>query len=193
MQSTYALVLADLYGWGAAALGAVLVCAGLEIAVLQGVLVKKICARIGKHGAAILGAVCLGFGLGLLPVVVNKPLHFLAYAIHVFGFSICNTAIPALVTRYASSKSQGKSLGLNNAAASASRVVSPIVSGILFDVDMTMPYLVGGALCLTLAVLAPVVLLFRSRRAAANVENAASPDSESDSDDGGEPVSAGAV
>lgn len=45
------------------------------------------------------------------------------------GYSLADTALVALISRYASPATQGQSLGLNQAAQSMARVVSPVVSG----------------------------------------------------------------
>ncbi|CAN0541122.1 unnamed protein product, partial [Ectocarpus sp. 8 AP-2014] len=45
------------------------------------------------------------------------------------GYSLADTALVALISRYASPATQGRSLGLNQAAQSMARVVSPVVSG----------------------------------------------------------------
>ncbi|CAN0546946.1 unnamed protein product [Laminaria digitata] len=44
------------------------------------------------------------------------------------GYSLADTALVALISRYASPATQGRSLGLNQAAQSLARVVSPVVS-----------------------------------------------------------------
>lgn len=44
------------------------------------------------------------------------------------GYSLADTALVALISRYASPATQGRSMGLNQAAQSLSRVVSPVVS-----------------------------------------------------------------
>lgn len=44
------------------------------------------------------------------------------------GYSLADTALVALISRYASPATQGRSLGLNQAAQSMARVISPVVS-----------------------------------------------------------------
>lgn len=49
------------------------------------------------------------------------------FTVHIMGYSLADTALVALISRYASPATQGRSMGLNQAAQSMSRVVSPVV------------------------------------------------------------------
>lgn len=52
------------------------------------------------------------------------------FTVHIMGYSLADTALVALISRYASPETQGRSMGLNQAAQSLSRVISPVVSRI---------------------------------------------------------------
>lgn len=52
------------------------------------------------------------------------------FTVHIMGYSLADTALVALISRYASPATQGRSLGLNQAAQSMARVVSPVVSAL---------------------------------------------------------------
>lgn len=66
---------------------------------------------------------------------------------HILGYSLADTALVALISRYASPSTQGRSLGLNQAAQSMARVVSPVVSrGPLFAEEGA-----GVGVCVALA------------------------------------------
>ena len=126
--------------------------------------------KTGKHVASFLSCITLGVGLALLPLTLsNKPLHFLAFALHVAGFSIGQTALPALLSRFASKEDQGKSLGLGQAFQAASRVVAPIISGYLYEssedivgIEYAAPYLLGGVVSIASGV--PLLLMLAKSR-----------------------------
>ncbi|GMI27330.1 hypothetical protein TeGR_g12971 [Tetraparma gracilis] len=170
MQSTYGVLIFEEWGWSTGALGLILVLSGLEIAVLQGKLIKGLVDATGKHGASFLACLCLGGGLALLPYTLfSKPLHFFSFALHVAGFSIGQTALPALLSRFASKEDQGKSLGLGQAFQAAARVAAPVASGFLYDnskdivgSEYAAPYIVGGAICVA-AGLPLLCMLSKSR------------------------------
>lgn len=61
----------------------------------------------------------------LLPPAPPTPLQL--FTVHIMGYSLADTALVALISRYASPATQGRSLGLNQAAQSMARVVSPVV------------------------------------------------------------------
>ncbi|GMI25704.1 hypothetical protein TrCOL_g9213 [Triparma columacea] len=170
MQSTYGVLIFEEWGWSTTALGSILVVSGLEIAVLQGKLIKPIVDRTGKHVSSALSNLLLGVFLLALPLTVGvKPLHFLAFALHVAGFSLGQTALPALLSRFASTDGQGKALGLGQAVQAASRVVAPVASGYLYDnseeilgMEYLAPYLVGGVACAAAGV--PLVFIMQANK-----------------------------
>ncbi|GMH82647.1 hypothetical protein TrST_g12207 [Triparma strigata] len=170
MQSTYGVLITDEYDWSTKALGLILVVSGLEIAVLQGKIVKVIVQKIGKHVSGFLGCALLGLGLACLPLTLwSKPVHLFSFAVQVAGFSVTQTALPALLSRYASKDSQGSVLGFGQAAQAASRVVAPLVSGVLYDnsekligMEYAAPYLLGGILSVVSGL--PLLGLLNDRR-----------------------------
>ena len=178
MQSTYGVLIMDKFGWTTSALGAILVVSGLEIAVIQGKGVKVLIDITGKHMAGVIGCVLLGVSLAALPLTTfNKSLHLLMFSVQVAGFSICQTALPALLSRYASTENQGSVLGFGQAAQAASRVIAPLISGVLYDRseelglgDYAAPYLLGGTLSVVCGL--PLLLLLLDRRAAAAASEA---------------------
>jgi hypothetical protein len=94
---------------------------------------------------------------------------FFSFALHVAGFSIGQTALPALLSRFASKEDQGKSLGLGQAFQAAARVAAPVASGFLYDnskdivgSEYAAPYIVGGAICVA-AGLPLLCMLSKSR------------------------------
>ena len=57
---------------------------------------------------------------------------------------------PALtsLTSQRSTLSQGITMGLSNAFVSLGRIVGPLLGGLLFDVNMSYPYVAGAAIML---------------------------------------------
>lgn len=142
MQSLYSLVLLEQFNWSSTELGAILVASGLTIAVCQGALINPLVKKAGKHGVGMIGCVLLGGGMvgytlileaTSLPMTVIKVIHLFFFMIHVMGFSLGNTSVPSLISRYTDETSQGKMMGLNAASASAARIVAPLTAGALYD------------------------------------------------------------
>ena len=138
MQSTYAVFILDNFGWGAEQLGGVLVASGIVIAILQAKAIKPLVQRLGTRHTAVLGALLLCVGLvgwGQLHGGGGgeRAAHLILFLVHVAGYSICNTALPSLVSAAAPAARTGQWLGQSESAAAMARVVSPLVSGALYD------------------------------------------------------------
>jgi len=167
MQSMYPIVLTEQFGWGSKELGAILVSSGFCIAGAQGLIIKPLVDKVGKHGAATVGAITLGIGMSgytaiiasPLPKDLNTALHLLFFGVHVIGYSIANTAIPALISRYTDESTQGRALGLNASMGALSRVASPLASGALFEVAWQWPFYVAAGFAVLAALSSQVLLV----------------------------------
>ena len=138
MQCTYAFYIEGNFAWGGQQLGIILVVSGLVIAVCQAKLIKPAVERYGKHGVAVIGCVMLGGGLLGYPFLHTQnnfllAVHLLFFGLHVVGFSVTNTAFPALASRYARAGMQGRAMGLVQGCQAVARVITPFVSGALYD------------------------------------------------------------
>eukprot|EP01031_Cornospumella_fuschlensis_P050777 gene50777-62101_t len=102
-------------------------------------------------------------------LVRERRLHFMAFALHVVGYSIADTALASLVTKYSSPANQGRDLALNQACQSCARVISPLLAGILYEWSKksavlpmgALPFL-AGALCPAVAVAVPSLLYVKT-------------------------------
>jgi DHA1 family tetracycline resistance protein-like MFS transporter len=180
-ETIYAVFIKDTFGFGEAMLSGLFAVNGLLTGVFQVFLIKPLISAIGMHATLALGNVLLALGMLGLAVVRNKPLHFLLFACHILGFSIADTALVSLISRYSASSSQGRDLSLNQAAQSAARVFSPLLAGLLYERSKhlarsnqsrlplgALPFLVGG-LCPLLAAVIPAVLHLRRRTPSSDV------------------------
>lgn len=63
--------------------------------------------------------------LGLIGVALvrKEGLHFLLFTVHIVGYSIADTALVSLITRYSSQSSQGRDLSYNQATQALARVL----------------------------------------------------------------------
>ncbi|CAN0467896.1 unnamed protein product, partial [Discosporangium mesarthrocarpum] len=90
------------------------------------------------------------------------------FTIHIIGYSLADTALVSLISRYATPSTQGRSLGLNQAAQSTARVISPLFSKRKNNLPLgALPYLVGSAFPL-LGIAVPFALYMRSVEAKAS-------------------------
>ena len=73
-------------------------------------------------------------------IIRQQQLHFTLFAVHVIGYSIADTALASLISRYSSPSCQGRDLALNQAAQSCARVLSPLIAGILYESILIADY-----------------------------------------------------
>eukprot|EP00981_Chlorochromonas_danica_P001799 scaffold381_cov168-Ochromonas_danica.AAC.52 len=168
-ETIYAMFLKDSFGYGEHALSTLFAVSGFFIILFQVFLIKPLIKFIGKHATLALGNIILAAGMFGVALVRQKMLHFIFFGIHIIGYSIADTALASLVTKYSSPSSQGRDLAFNQASQSCARVVSPIFAGILYELSKqskalplgALPFL-AGALCPLVAVLVPASLYIRN-------------------------------
>jgi len=179
-ESIYALFMKDNFGYGEERLSALLAVNGLIMGIFQVFCIKPLISWVGKHATLVIGNSMLALGMIGVAVVRAKVPHFVLFSLHVLGYSIADTALVSLLTRYSSSSSQGSDLALNQAAQSCARVFSPLLAGLLYEQSSqlgsihhsgfildrlpvgALPFLVGG-LCPLLAITIPVLLYIASK------------------------------
>merc|ERR1711871_1240984 len=158
MQSTYAIMIDERFGWSSPELGAILVGCGISIIILQVKFIKPLSRRLGSLGAAILACCLLGSGMILYSLTGIKDdagsiiLHLLGFLVHNVGFGITQPMLPAVNSYHAGKGKTGRALGLSQAAQAFARALSPFVSGLIYyDVwgpghvlAGALPYLVGA-------------------------------------------------
>mmetsp|Transcript_106010 Transcript_106010/g.257548 ORF Transcript_106010/g.257548 Transcript_106010/m.257548 type:complete len:598 (-) Transcript_106010:68-1861(-) len=146
MQTTYPLLIAELFGWGSVELGVVLLGSGIVIVVTQLGIVPRVTTRFGKHGASIVGLLLLSAGLISYPLLEHPVPHLLAYTAHIVGFSLSSTGVTSLASRYAPALRQGTVLGTVESFSNLANVVAPAISGELWDLSVTLEGGLGGGL-----------------------------------------------
>jgi DHA1 family multidrug resistance protein-like MFS transporter len=135
------------FGFGPEEVGVIMMVLGLASALAQGVLVGPLTVRWGEVVVirAGLAASALGFGLMLLA----NDFVTIVLATAFFGVATA-LQVPALtsLTSQRATLSQGITMGLSNAFISLGRIVGPLVAGVIFDVNIVLPYLVGAGVML---------------------------------------------
>ena len=172
-ESIYAMFIKDSFGYGERVLSALFAFCGLFIGLFQTFLIKPLIGAVGKHSTLAVGNALLAMGMVGIALVRKEPEHFLLFAAHIVGYSIADTALVSLISRYSPAQSQGRDLALNQAAQSLARVVSPLVAGALYERSKrasvtkalpvgALPFLAAAVLPLV-AVFIPTLLLLSSR------------------------------
>jgi MFS family permease len=117
----------------------------------------------------MVGNILLCLGMIGVALIRKEVLHFLLFSGHIIGYSIADTALVSLISRYSSPNSQGRDLSFNQAAQSVARVLSPLVSGLLYEQSKkskslplgALPFLIGSFFP-ALAIIIPSILYCES-------------------------------
>jgi DHA1 family tetracycline resistance protein-like MFS transporter len=144
--------------------GFVMAYSGALAVIINFFLVAKACRVLGGAARSIPFAFASGaFGLVCMGLAPSLNFFLVGMAPFSFGLYVARASLMTLFTQLSPSDQKGAYLGLNNSIDAASRVIMPLVGGVLLEINLALPYFVGGAL---LAVLA---LMWRVTQAAAFV------------------------
>lgn len=116
-------------------------------AIIQGAVINKLILRFGEktlvNGTFILSAVCL-----VLMLLSGNFWYVLIVTMLFFTFtSIMRPALNTLLSKMAGDE-QGFVAGMNNAYMSLGNIFGPALAGILYDVNISLPYLFGAVVLL---------------------------------------------
>jgi MFS family permease len=152
MESTFALWAMAQFGWGPAQTGYLFTFVGLLSAVMQGGLIGRLTARFGEERLLIAGLVSIAAGLLVLTLSRDLPLLLAATAGLALGMGAMQPSLNSLISRRAGAAEQGEVMGVAQSVASLSRVLGPLLAGVLFaGLGRDSPFLCGTVLVLAAA------------------------------------------
>lgn len=154
METTVAFLAAARFDAGPAFVGVLLAAAGAVLVVVQGFLVGPAARRWGESRVAVAGAVLMAGGLAALPFLTDAP-FLVAVLVLSAGNGLVTAAVASLLAAAGPAAETGARMGQGQSAAAAARATGPLAAGALFDLAVALPYLLGAALSLGVAALAP--------------------------------------
>jgi DHA1 family tetracycline resistance protein-like MFS transporter len=171
IETIYAMFLKDNFGYGERVLSTLFACNGILIGIFQVFFLKHLVNKLGKHWTLILGNAILSTGMIGLSLIRYEPIHFSLFVAHIVGYSIADTALASLISKYSSPSTQGRDLSYNQAIQASARVVSPLIAGLLYEYSKkgsilpvgALPYLIGS-LFPAAGIAVPLILYSRSVR-----------------------------
>jgi hypothetical protein len=138
----------------------------------------KLVERVGEHAACTIGILACGTGQAGFSLVRVQPLHSTLYMIQRAGAGVADTATAALVARSSRGlEERARNLALLTSTRAAARIVSPVISGKLFEVSCegswgssffagALPFVMSACFAMVLAPL-PTLLSRAEQKAAA--------------------------
>lgn len=150
-EATFALYAQAKFNYGPVEVGAVFVMCGLVMTVFQVGAVGFLTGRISEIYKIGAGFALMGVSLGLLAIARTTFSVFAFVGLLALGMAFVSPNLAALISKRGGSRRVGAALGVQNAANSLGQASGPLLGGALFVWQMNAPYLLTGALLVTVA------------------------------------------
>lgn len=157
-ETTFALWANAILAYGPRQIGFVLGGIGLVNAAIQGAGMGPLTRRFGEPRLARAAIVLFLCGYGVMAISETPPSMIAACVLLAAAAALFNPTISSLVSQQANDDERGAVLGAYQSAAALGRVAGPAVSGTLFALGSTLPFLAGALLT------APVLFLLARAR-----------------------------
>lgn len=146
LEATFALMVAQVYGYGAFGVGALLGFAGLMQAIAQGYLLRLLVPRFGELKLLRAGTLALAIGFAPLGSIGSRAALLVLLALLAAGYGLSSPAVLSLLSRRSERHAQGAVLGINQSALSMARIFGPLFGAAAYAaLGPAAPY-VGGAM-----------------------------------------------
>jgi len=125
--------------------GGILTVIGLISAIAQGLLTGPATKRWGEASVIKTSLLATAIGFILMLLAVNFLTVLLTVGFFVLSNTMLRPALSSLISKLAK-EGQGLAMGLINAFMSLGRIIGPLWAGVLFDVNIHIPYLSGAVI-----------------------------------------------
>ncbi len=142
-ESTFALFAAARVGFGPREMGLLFTILGVLGVAIQAGMIGRLVNRFGDIKVITTGIVISVIGFLLILIAPNAAFIVIYTAIFSAGNSLLRPSISTLVTKTTLDEGQGSSVGIMQSFDSLGRILGPVTGGIVFDLNINFPYLLG--------------------------------------------------
>lgn len=142
-ESILGLYTLNRFGYGPRQVGILLTMIGIISAIMQGALTGPTTRRWGESRVIKTAMFASAIGFPLMLAANSDLTVILTIGFFVLSNSMLTPAVSSLISKHTTT-GQGIALGLSNSFMSLGRSVGPLMAGLLFDVNIKLPYLSGG-------------------------------------------------
>jgi DHA1 family multidrug resistance protein-like MFS transporter len=146
-ESVFSLFAEHRHHYGPKEVGILLTMIGLVSAVAQGGLIGPLNKRFGEENVIKISLLLSAVGFVLMLLAFDDLTVYLTTGFFVLANAMIRPGVSSLTSKRAET-GQGSAMGLNNSFMSLGRVAGPTLAGLLFDVNISFPYLLGSAVTL---------------------------------------------
>jgi DHA1 family multidrug resistance protein-like MFS transporter len=143
-QGVFGLYGMQRFGFGTQEVGWIMTAVAAVAAVGQGLLTGPLSKRWGDVAVMRASLLLSAVTFVLLLLADSFGTALLATALFVLPNALVRVALTSLTSQRAE-VGQGVAMGLSNSFMSLGRIIGPLLAGVLFDLDLRLPYLVGSA------------------------------------------------
>lgn len=133
------------FSYGPQQVGSILTLVGLISAIVQGLLTGPATRRWGEASVIKVSLLASAIGFVLMVLATNPITIMLTVGFFVLGNTMLRPSISSLASKWAE-EGQGLAMGLINSFMSLGRIIGPIWAGVLFDINIQIPYLSGAVI-----------------------------------------------
>lgn len=144
-EGIFSLFAEHQHGYGPKDVGILLTVIGLISAITQGGLIGPLIKKFGEETVVKVSLLSSAVGFILMLFAYDTLTVYLTTGFFVLSNAMIRPGVAALTSQRAET-GQGSAMGLNNAFMSLGRVVGPTTAGILFDINIVFPFILGSFL-----------------------------------------------
>lgn len=128
-------------------MGVIFLVSGIIGAGVQGGIVRRYIKKGGEYRAIRIGLICSALGFFLILLSNQLWTATLFMCVFIIGNSLVRPCVLSLITQK-TTVSQGVATGLSSSMDSLGRILGPLLGVAVFYMHYTLPYVIGGLLCL---------------------------------------------
>jgi DHA1 family multidrug resistance protein-like MFS transporter len=156
-EAIFGLYAADRYAYTPRLVGILFMVIGVTSAFVQGVLTGPLTRRWGEANVIRASLVASAAGFFFLIQANSLPAVIAAVCFFIVSNAMLNPANSSLISKRTEER-QGLVMGLNNSYQSLGRIIGPAWAGLVYDVNINLPYWSGAAIFLIGFVLSLLLL-----------------------------------
>ena len=151
-ETTFALMVPSIYGYGSRSIGELLAFAGLLQAFTQGYLLRKIVVRQSELRLVRSGMLAFAVGMAPMATLSNRGLLWTLLGLLSLGYGLASPSIASLISRGTEHHLQGEVLGVNQSTLSLARICGPLMAGLIYQTLAPAAVYAAGAAAAIVAV-----------------------------------------
>lgn len=152
LETVFALFMMDRFHQDASQVALFLVAMALLMGGIQGGAMKGLATRFGERSLVMGGGALLALGFVTLPPVHALGLLVAPLALCAVGRALLQPSLMSLASVSAGAEERGAVMGTFQASASLARVAGPLLAGVLYEGGVAWPFLLAGALVLSVCI-----------------------------------------